>query len=284
MVFVNWANAHSTIGSMEDLDRATVADVREFFQTYYAPTNAVLAVAGDIDSAQAEALVRRYFATIPRQPTPPPVDVNEPTGVAKQKGVVSDQHADMPAVALAWKIPPRRSADSYALALIKSLLTDGESARLYQKLVKEKAVALELEGTLEERRGPGQLAIFTIHKPEVRPEQIQAMIEAEIERIKRDGVPVEELLKVKNQYRLSRFSGGGGEGEYASLQTALGRALALAEFAMFDGDPSLINTEIDRYLAVTPDQVREAARRHLGTVNRSALYIRVEPSGGSKTR
>ena len=274
MVFSNWSNAHPTSGSMEDLDAATLADVRQFFKTYYAPNNAVLSIAGDLDPARVESLVREYFGTIPSQPAPPKVDVTESAEVANRKANVEDQHAQMPALAMAWKIPARRSPDFYPIALLNSILCGGESSRLYQKLVKEKAVALEVQGTLEERRGPGQIAIFSIHKPDVKSEDLQTTIESEINRLKSDGVGVEELAKVKNQFRLGRLLGGGSEGEYASLQTALGRALSLAEFTLFDGDPSLINTEIDRYLAVTPQQVRDAANRYLIPANRSVLYIR----------
>ena len=273
MVFSNWANAHSTIGSMRDLDAATVTDVSSFFATYYAPNNAVLVIAGDINTGEAEALVRKYFDSIPRHKPPPPIDVSEPFEVAARTAAIDDTHAQMPAVSLAWKVPARRSPDFYALAMLKSILCDGQSARLYQKLVKEQAVSLEVQGTLEVRRGPGQVAVFTIHKPDIRSEDVRAIVEAEIERIKAEGVTVDELIKVKNQYSLDRFLGG-SEGEHSSLQTALGRALALAEFTMFDGDPSLINAEIDRFLAVTAEQVRDAARRYLVPANNAVLTIR----------
>ena len=273
MVFGNWANAHSTIGSMRDLDAATVADVSSFFATYYAPNNAVLVIAGDINTSEAEALVRKYFGSILRHKPPPPVDVSEPFEVAARTAVIDDTHAQMPAVSLAWKIPARRSPDFYAIAMLKSILCDGQSARLYQKLVKERAVSLEVQGTLETRRGPGQVAVFTIHKPDIRSEDVQAIVEAEIEQIKAEGVTADELFKVKNQYRLDRFLAG-SEGEHSSLQTALGRALALAEFTMFDGDPSLINAEIDRFLAVTAEQVRDVARRYLVPANTAVLSIR----------
>ena len=273
MVFRNWANSHSTIGSMRDLDAATVADVSKFFATYYAPNNAVLVIAGDINSREAEALVRKYFSSIPRHKPPPAVNVSEPFEVAARTAVIDDAHAQMPAVSMAWKVPARRSPDFYAIALLKSILCDGQSGRLYQKLVKERAASLEVQGTLEARRGPGQVAVFTIHKPDVRPEDVQAIVEAEIERIKTEGVTAAELIKVKNQYRLDRFESG-SEGEYSSLQTALGRALALGEFALFDGDPSLINAEIDRYLAVTAEQVREVARKYFVPSNTAVLNIR----------
>jgi zinc protease len=273
-IFKNWANAHSAIGSMQDLDAATIKDVKEFFDTYYAPNNAVLAIAGDIDVAEAERLVRKYFATIAKQKTPPPVDVSEPFEVANPKAVVEDPQANTPALAMAWKLPARRSDDWYAIAILKAILFDGASARLYQKLVKEEAVTLELQGLIDERRGPSSLTIFSINKQDAKPEAVQAIIEAEFERVKNQGVSVDELSKVKNQYRLAQFLGDGEEGEYASLQTALGRAMALAEFTMFDGDPGLINSELNRYLAVTPEQVKEVARKYFGVSNRTVLYIK----------
>src|SRR5262249_30977106 len=147
-------------------DAARIQDVQQFFDTYYAPNNAVLTIAGDIDPAQTAALVHKYFDTIPRRAAPPPVDVSESAGIVVRKSVVDDQHAETPAVAVAWKIPARRTPDFYALAMLKSILFDGASARVYQKLVKDKAVALEVNGTLEARRGPGQVAVVAIHKPE----------------------------------------------------------------------------------------------------------------------
>ncbi|HXG92109.1 MAG TPA: pitrilysin family protein [Blastocatellia bacterium] len=273
MVFHNWTNAHPTIGSMEDLDAATIEDVKSFFDTYYAPNNAVLTIVGDIDEARAEALVHKYFDSIPRQKTPPAVDVTEPDGVVTRERTATDTLAETPAVAIAWKIPARRTRDWYAIALLKSILFDGDSSRLYQSLVKKRAVSLEVQGTLEGRRGPGQLAVFTIHKSNVKSELVRSIIETEIERVKKEGVGVDELKKAKNQLRLDRFICI-SEIECTSLQSALGRALALAEFTMFDGDPSLINTELDRYLAVTPEQVRDAARKYFAELNTAVLYIK----------
>src|SRR6185436_15436947 len=144
MVFRNWANSHPTIGSMEDLDAATVADVSKFFATYYTPNNAVLVIAGDIDPSETEALVRRYFGSIPRHEAPPSVDVSETFGVARRSAVIDDAQAKTPALAMAWKIPARSSPDFYAIDLLESILCDGASGRLYQRLVKDKAVSLEV--------------------------------------------------------------------------------------------------------------------------------------------
>ena len=271
MVFHNWAFGHSTFGSMQDLEAATVGDVKQFFDAYYIPGNAVLAVCGDLDLPDTEALVRRYFGSIPPHQAPPAVDVSEGPGVARHKSVAVDAHADVPEIVMAWKIPPRRSQESYAIALLKAIASDGESCRLYQSLVKKKALALSVQAALEEQRGPSQMYIQIVHKNEIKPEQIESAVIAEVDRIKRLGVTNEELIRVKNQYRLARFVGGE---EGRNLQTPIGRAMALAEFTLFDGDPSLINTEIDRYMAVTADQIQNVARKYLVPANNSVLYIR----------
>jgi predicted Zn-dependent peptidase len=162
MSFKNPANAHSTIGSMEDLDAATVDDVREFFRIYYAPNNAVLSIAGDFDRNEAGELIEKYFATIPRQPVPPPVDVDEPKEVADKVGEFIDKLAPVPAFALGWKIPARRTPAFYALSLASHLLFEGESARLYQKLVKGEESVVQIQGGIDERRGPSGLFIVVI--------------------------------------------------------------------------------------------------------------------------
>jgi zinc protease len=272
-VFHNWAFAHSTFGSMRDLEAATVADVKQFFDTYYAPNNAVLVVCGDIDLARSQSLVRKDFASIPSHQAPPAVDTAEPVGVKVARSVVVDPQAQVPEIVVAWKIPPRRSPDTYALALLKAVLADGDSCRLYQKLVKEKATSISVQSALEEQRGPSEMYIQVVHKPDVAPEQVESALDAEIDRIKKGGVSPEEIVRVKNQYRLGRFIGTGDE-ERRNLQTALGRAMDLAEFTLFDGDPSLINTELDRYMAVTSNQIQDVARKYLVGGNRSVLYIR----------
>jgi len=274
MVYSNWANAHPTMGSMEDLDAARLSDVKEFFDTYYAPNNAVLAIAGDIDYTEGEALVRKYFATIPRHKDPPTVNLAEPQGVTKPWHSVTDVHATVPALAMEWKIPGRQSPDRYALSLLKSILLDGKSSRLYQRLIKEKAVCLEVSGSLDITRGPSDISLLLVHKSNVRPRNVEAIVESEIDNIKKQGVSADELDRVKNQYRLSRFIGDGESDQYSGLQTAEGRAMALAEFTLFDGDPSLINTELEHYLKVTPEEIRRAAIKYLGRTNRSVLVIR----------
>jgi zinc protease len=264
MSFKNHANAHSTIGSMEDLDAATVEDVREFFRVYYAPNNAVLAIAGDFDPAETRALIDRYFATIPRQPEPPPVDVSEPPEVAETHDTFLDKLAPVPAFALGWKVPPRRTPEFYSLSLASHLLFEGESARLYQKLVKGEESVVQIQGGIDERRGPSGLFIVVIPKPDRDCAQIRESILKEIDDLVSAGPSAEEMEKLRNNL----FNGA-----VRSRQSSQFRAQQLAEFALYDGDPELFNTDLQNYLNVTPAQIRDAVANHLATNNRVLLEI-----------
>src|SRR5215210_894524 len=201
MSFKNPANAHSTIGSMEDLDAATVDDVREFFRIYYAPNNAVLSIAGDFDISEATELIQRYFATIPSQPAPPPVDVSEPVEVAERLDTFVDKLAPVPAFALGWKIPPRRTPAFYALSLGSHLLFEGESARLYQKLVKGEESVVQIQGNVDERRGPSSAFIFALPKPDKDAAQIRQAIMSEIKKLAAEGPTAAEMEKLQNNLR-----------------------------------------------------------------------------------
>ncbi|HEY0385243.1 MAG TPA: pitrilysin family protein, partial [Pyrinomonadaceae bacterium] len=264
LIFKNPANAHSTIGSMEDLDAATVEDVREFFRIYYAPNNAVLTVVGDFDSKEARQLVEKYFATIPRQPNPPAVDVSEPTEVASRQETFYDRFAPLPAFALAWKIPPRRTPDFYAISLATSLLAEGESSRLYQKLVKGEESVAQIQSNIDERRGPSAAFIFAIPKPGKETAQIRQAIMDEIRKLATEGPTAEEMEKLQNNLRNDTVR---------ARQSSLYRAQRIAEFALYDNDPNLFNTEIDNYLKVTALQIKEAAARFLNTDNRVMMEI-----------
>ena len=264
MSFKNPANAHSTIGSMEDLDAATVDDVREFFRIYYAPNNAVLSIAGDFDRAEAGELIEKYFATIPSQPQPPPVDVDEPKEVAERVGEFIDKLAPVPAFALGWKIPARRTPAFYALSLASHLLFEGESARLYQKLVKGEESIVQIQGGIDERRGPSGLFIVVIPKPDREGTQIRDTIFKEIADLATKGPSGDEMEKLRNNL----FNGA-----VRSRQSSLFRSQQIAEFTLYDGDPELFNTDLENYLDVTPQQIREAVADYLDTDNRVLLEI-----------
>jgi len=264
MCFRNAANAHSTIGSMEDLDAATVKDIREFFRIYYAPNNAVLSIAGDFDQQETRRMVDKYFSTIPRQPEPPPVDVSEPEEVMERNDVFLDKLAPVPAFALGWKIPSRRSPEFYALSLASHLLFEGESARLYQKLVKGEESVVQIQGGIDERRGPSGLFIVVIPKPDRDGRQIRDAILTELRDLAVVGPSDEEMEKLRNNLFNSSVR---------SRQSSQYRAQQLAEFELYDRDPELFNTDLQNYLEVTPAQISAALRRYLDTDNRVLLEI-----------
>jgi zinc protease len=267
MSFQNPANAHSTIGSMEDLDAATVEDIREFFRVYYAPNNAVLSIAGDFDPAETRSLIDKYFATIPSQQPPPPVDVSEPIAVAAQTDVFLDRLAPVPAFALGWKIPARRTPEFYALSLASHLLFEGESARLYQKLVKGEESIVQIQGGIDERRGPSGLFIVVIPKPDHEGTHIREIIFDEIRQLATAGPSAEEMEKLRNNL----FNAA-----VRSRQSSLFRAQQIAESALYDNEPELFNTDLQTYLDVTADQIRDVVAQHLDTDNR--VLLNIEPA------
>jgi predicted Zn-dependent peptidase len=264
LIFSNPANAHSTIGSMEDLDAATIDDVQEFFRMYYAPNNAVLTVVGDFDNNEARALVEKYFGNIPRQPTPPRVDVSEPDPVTIREETFHDPLAPAPAFVLGWKIPQRRTPDFYALSLAGTLLFEGDSSRLYQQLVKGDESVVSIEGGIDERRGPSALFVFALPKPGEEPSQIRDKIFAEIKHIAADGPTEAEMEKLRNSLCNDSVRG---------RQSTMYRAQRLAEFALYDSDPRLVDSELDHYLRITAEDIRQAAARHLDVENRVVLDI-----------
>ena len=264
LIFTNPANAHSTIGSMEDLDAATIDDVQNFFRIYYAPNNAVLSVVGDFDNEEARALVDKYFGSIPRQPVPPPVDVSESDVVAIREEVFNDPLAPAPAFVLGWKVPERRTPDFYALSLAGTLLFEGDSSRLYQNLVKGDESVVSIEGGVDERRGPSALYIFALPKPGEEVSKIREQIFDEIKRIRLDGPTEDEMEKLRNSLCNDAVRG---------RQSTMYRAQRLAEFALYDSDPRLVDSELNHYLNVTAEDIRRAIARYMDIENRIVLDI-----------
>jgi len=271
LIYRNPANAHSTIGSMEDLDAATIEDVQEFFRIYYAPNNAVLTIVGDFDSAEASDLVHKYFDDIPSQPSPPPVDTSEPEDVATTQEVFHDTLAPAPAFVLGWKIPPRRTPEFYAISLAADLLFEGDSSRLYQKLVKGDESVVSIQGGIDERRGPSAICIFALPKPGEDVAAIRNQIFDEIRSLRASGPSAQEMEKLRNSLCNDVVRG---------RQSTMYRAQRLAEYALYDGDPTLVDSELDQYLAITPEQIKNSVELFLDVDNRVVLDI--VPAGAAE--
>jgi predicted Zn-dependent peptidase len=175
-----------------------------------------------------------------------------------------DQLAPFPAFIDGWKIPARRTPEFYALYLAGKLLYDGESSRLYQKLVKGDESVIQIFGFTDERRGPSSVIIGAIPKPGEDVNQIRSQIYAEIEQIATAGPSEDEMQKLRNQLI---------NDEARSLQSSMARAQRIAEYALYDGDPTLINTEAEELLKITAEQIKNAVAEYLNTENRAQLDI-----------
>jgi zinc protease len=264
MIYKNFANAHSTIGSMEHLDNATVEDVQEFFRIYYAPNNAVMTISGAFEKETVKELVEKFFGSIPSQPLPPLLNVDEPREVAENYKAHEDKLAPFPAFLLGWKTPPRRTNEFYALYLAGKLLYDGDSSRLYQKLVKGDESVVQLFGFTDERRGPSSIFIGAIPKPEQDLSKIREVIMHEINDLATNGVTPAEMQKVQNQLINDTVR---------MRQSSMSRAQQIAEYALYDGKPELINSELEELLAITPEQIQKTVAEYLNTENRALLDV-----------
>jgi zinc protease len=264
MIYTNFANAHSTIGSMDDLDDATVEDVQEFFRVYYAPNNAVLTLSGAFEIETAKQLVQTYFGDIPSQSPPPGISVDEPKQVAANYKEWEDKLAPFPAFLIGWNIPKRRSPEFNALYLAGKLLYDGDSSRLYQRLVKGEESVIQLFGFTDERRGPSSIYVGAIPKPEKDLSKIRDTIMNEVRQIAAHGPTADEMQKLHNQLI----------NDVVRLrQSSQSRAQNIAEYALYDGDPTLVNSELETLMAVTPEQIRSTVSEYLDSDNRSLLDV-----------
>jgi predicted Zn-dependent peptidase len=219
---------------------------------------------GDFDSNQARELIEKYFGGIPAQTLPPPVDVSEPPGVATTTETYHDPLAPAPAFVLGWKIPARRTPEFYALSLAGTLLFDGDSSRLYQKLVKGDESVVSIEGGVDERRGPSALYIFALPKPGEDVAAIREKIFAEINSIAASGPTAEEMEKLRNSICNDAVRG---------RQSTMYRAQRIAEYALYDSNPGLFDAELESYLNVTAEGIRDAVARFIDVDNRVVLDI-----------
>ncbi len=259
-----WPYAHSTIGEMQDLENAPLEAVQEFFDTYYAPNNAVLAISGDFEPDQAMELVQRYFGDI--QPSEiPPYDPPEPQPQTTElTDTLLDPIAELPAFHVAYHIPPSRHEDHYALEMLALILGDGDSSRLYQKLVKERQIVQEISVSTDDRRGPDLFSVWAVLASGHAGDEARQVIYEELQSVAQRGITARELDKAKNRIRAAFVFG---------LQSNLHRAMQLAEFELYWGDAELLKQELGRYLAVSAQDIQAVAQRYFDPTNRTVLDV-----------
>ena len=270
LAFDNPAYQHSVIGSMEDLNAATVEDVAAFFKTYYAPNNAVLSIVGDVKADEALARTRKYFESIPSQSPPPPVDITEPQRTEERRLTLDDGLARLHRIDMAYKIPPATSPDDDALSVLGTVLGGGRSSRLHEQLVRQKELASTVGAFAGSSRGPGLFRIVAMALPGKAVADVERALDEEIQKVLNGSIADWEMEKARTTARSAFIS---------NVQSTLARAIILSEYALFYDDPDLINRRAAKIAAVTAADVQRVARRYLTAQNRTVVITNPSPKG-----
>jgi len=273
VAFRNWANAHNFYGDFADLDAARLADVQKFFRTYYVPNNAVLLVLGDVVPQEGLALAEKYFGPIPAGAAPPFADPAEPPQTEERRGHVEEKFGTLPAIAIGYVLPQRRTSEWYAMVLLDQALHGGRAGRIHRELVMEKQIAVEADGGVDDvfgYNGPTQMTTRILHKPEYSAEQTLAAFDAVLHEVQEKGISQEELDQLKVKWRSDYYSTlEGGRGGY---MPRYGLMHLLACFTLFDNEPELVNTILEGFLNVTREEIQTVAKKYLRPENRALVF------------
>jgi len=273
VAFRNWANAHNFYGDFADLDAASLADVQKFFRTYYVPNNAVLLILGDVNPQEAFALAEKYFGVVPAGAAPPFADPSEPPQKEERRGQVEEKFGTLPAMAIGYVMPERRTSDWYAMGLLDQALHGGRAGRIYRALVLEKQIAVEADGGIDDLfgyNGPTQMTTRIMHKPEFPAEETLRAFDEVVREVRDKGIAADELEQLKVKWRSDYYSTlEGGRGGY---MPGYGLMHLLACFTLFDNQPGLVNTIQSDFLKVTREEVQSAAKKYLLPENRAIVF------------
>jgi len=252
-----------TIGSIEDLDAASLADVRAFHKSYYRPDNATLVVAGDFDPKQLNQWVDKYLATIPKPALAlPRVGIKEPERKAERRITHYAANVPLPALAFTYLTPPERSPDAEPLRVAATILSEGESSRLYRSLIYEQQVAQSADATPDLREDAGVFYFNVVLASGKKPEDGERALLAEIKKMQDAPVSAAELDKAKNQLVTN---------ELRQRETSNGKALALGSAAVLLGDPNRVNTDLGKLQSVTAADVQRVMKKYFTDANRLVI-------------
>jgi predicted Zn-dependent peptidase len=265
--FQKWENNHDGYGSFEDLEGASLDDVRSFHRDYYGPNNAVLAIAGDITPEQGFKLAQKYFGAIPKRPTPAATDFSEGLNTQEKRIEQSDALAQVPAIAAAWKAPARGSRDQAAIAVLAQLLAGGDASRFYQGLVKGREIALNVSPMFGltgpwEYDGPTLFTVFALYKPNSNANALLAAMDEEIAKVTKDGVDDATLKRVKTRMLADWYN---------QQENFLNRADTMAKLQTLWGDANVVNKIPGWIEGVTSDDIKRAAATYLVPANRTVI-------------
>jgi zinc protease len=264
------------IGSIEELNAATIEDVRAFHQTFYRPDNATLVVVGDFDQKQLDTWVDKYFGRIPKPTTPlPRVEIKEPPREAEKRFIEYRPNVPLPGVALTYLAPPVASADAPALKVAEAILSSGESSRLYQSLVYTQQVAQEAAATADLREDTGLFILYAILASDKKVEDAESSLLAELKKMQQTPVTAAELDKAKNQLVTSQLH---------DRETNNGKAFSLGQAAVLLGDPRRVNTQVDELQKVSAADVQRVMQKYFTDANRVVIrYLSEESKPAQQT-
>ncbi len=256
------------IGSMEHIDAAQEEDYKSFYEEFYVPNNAVLSIAGDINVKQAKEWIKKYFGSIPKGKNPYRPKIVEPPLGGEVRDTVHD-NIQLPAVIHAYRVPGQGTEDHYAMSMLSTLLSQGQSSRLYKALVDEKQMAIQAGSFPYSLEDPGLVINYGITNMGVSKDDLEAAIDDEVEKVKNELISEKEFQKLRNQIE-SNF--------ITSNSTVAGIAESLANYHIYFGDANLINNEIDRYLKVTREDIQRVAKKYFHKNNRVVLHYVPRPA------
>lgn len=266
----NWFNSHNFYGDLADLDSAKLEDVDDFFKTYYSPNNAAIAIVGDFNPADAKKWVEQYFGNIPSVELPPKPDISEPKQTKEKRFTKEDKLANKPATAVAYKMPERNTPEYYAMGLIDQLLLQGSDSKLYQRLVQEKGYTSNVSGGINylgnmfNYNGPMLWMTHLIHDAEVSSDSIIHQVDEAVAEL--NSITQEELDLAIIKMRSDLYDNLGD-------LYGFGTADMLAAFALFDDDPSRINSLEEEFRKITPETVKRTVEEYLRPTNRTILIV-----------
>jgi predicted Zn-dependent peptidase len=277
--FDTYPNAHNFYGDFKDLDAARIGDVEKFYNQYYSPNNAVLAIVGDVNTADVFSKVEKYFGPIASRPAPPHAKIDEVPQKAERREAETDKLANVPALAVGYRMPPRGSHDAVVAAVVGELLHNGQASRLYQWLVKEKQKAISVDGGVNwplgnpfEYNGPTLLTSFVVAPPNTQEDALLAAYDEAIADLTRSGPNAAELDRIRSKMRSDWYDG---------LEIPISRASALSHAVLFDGNADRVSSIPDEIAAVTADDVRKFAAQYLVKSNRTMIWRTPVPKGGA---
>lgn len=246
------------IGSLEDLQSATLQDVKDFYNKWYVPNNVILTIAGDFDKEQAKEWIRKYFGEIPRGEEIAPLEKMPVTLEETKKLYYEDNFANLPELTMTWPTVPSYAPDSYALEVLATYLSEGKNAPLYKVLVEEKQLTSNVQMYNYTSELAGQLSLEVRAFEGVDLDKVHAAILETFEKFEAEGISEKDLKRIKAGQE-TRF--------YSSLSSVLGKGFQLAQYQIFANDPGFINKEVDKILAVTREDVMRVFNTYLSQMN-----------------